>query len=242
MAEQARTILEDITVARLEGRLLGSAETTVARGRVRPTIPTSRWWPTCRPAGWRTRSQPYLDAFRELVLPATEVLVGNHKTLTDFLLPEWDGERPPSARELRRGRRRARHALRAGHRHDGAGKGHRQFIDNVLASPQGRASPAEVRALRRRLRRAPATRCRRRWPRCWPPARRAAGRRSARRCPSSTRAWTRASARHGQRVPDRFFWALPPRDETARAARATKIPPTRAFTDQPRHQAPRRVH
>ena len=28
------------------------------------------------------------------------VLVGSHSTLTDFLLPEWDAERPPSAREL----------------------------------------------------------------------------------------------------------------------------------------------
>jgi hydroxymethylpyrimidine/phosphomethylpyrimidine kinase len=44
--------------------------------------------------------QPYLDAFRELILPATEVLVGSHKTLQDFLLPDWDSERPPSAREL----------------------------------------------------------------------------------------------------------------------------------------------
>ena len=33
------------------------------------------------------QQQPYLDAFRELILPATEVLVGNHKTLQDFLLP-----------------------------------------------------------------------------------------------------------------------------------------------------------
>ena len=38
--------------------------------------------------------------FRELILPATEVLVGNHKTLTDFLLPDWDSERPASPREL----------------------------------------------------------------------------------------------------------------------------------------------
>ena len=33
-------------------------------------------------------------AFRELILPATEVLIGNHKTLTDFLLPDWDSDRP----------------------------------------------------------------------------------------------------------------------------------------------------
>ena len=44
--------------------------------------------------------QAYLDAYRELVLPQTEVLVGNHQTLTDFLLPDWSAERPASPREL----------------------------------------------------------------------------------------------------------------------------------------------
>ena len=39
---------------------------------------------------WTDRTDAYLDALRELVLPQTAVLVGNHKTLTDFLLPEWD--------------------------------------------------------------------------------------------------------------------------------------------------------
>jgi hydroxymethylpyrimidine/phosphomethylpyrimidine kinase len=80
--------------------------------------------------------QGYLDAFRELILPATEVLVGNHKTLIDFLLPEWESERPASPRELAVAA--AEHGTRfvlvtgvilpakAG-----------QFIDNVLASAQG---------------------------------------------------------------------------------------------------------
>jgi hydroxymethylpyrimidine/phosphomethylpyrimidine kinase len=77
--------------------------------------------------------QSYLDAFRELILPQTEVLVGSHQTLTDFLLPEWENERPASPREL---------AVAAGEH------GTRyvlvtsvplpdQFMDNVLASPQG---------------------------------------------------------------------------------------------------------
>src|SRR6185369_15910467 len=78
-------------------------------------------------------AQSYLDAFRELILPATEVLVGNHKTLTDFLLPEWDSDRPASPREL------AVAAAEHGTRYvlvtsvplpD-------QFLDNVLASAQG---------------------------------------------------------------------------------------------------------
>ena len=81
--------------------------------------------------------QPYLDAFRELILPATEVLVGSHKTLQDFLLPEWDSERPPSARELAvaAGEHGTRYVLVTGVML--ASKGTEQFIDNVLASPQG---------------------------------------------------------------------------------------------------------
>ena len=80
---------------------------------------------------------PYLDAFRELILPATEVLVGNHKTLQDFLLPDWDSERPASPRELAvaAGEHGTRFVLVTGVML--ASKGSEQFIDNVLASPQG---------------------------------------------------------------------------------------------------------
>jgi hydroxymethylpyrimidine/phosphomethylpyrimidine kinase len=77
--------------------------------------------------------QAYMDSFRELVLPQTEVLVGSHQTLTDFLLPDWAADRPASPREL---------AVAA------AEHGARfvlvtsvplpdQFVDNVLASAKG---------------------------------------------------------------------------------------------------------
>jgi hydroxymethylpyrimidine/phosphomethylpyrimidine kinase len=81
--------------------------------------------------------QSYLEAFRELILPAAEVLVGNHKTLTDFLLPEWDNERTPSARELAvaAGEHGTRFVLVTGVMLPSKGKD--QWIDNVLASPQG---------------------------------------------------------------------------------------------------------
>jgi hydroxymethylpyrimidine/phosphomethylpyrimidine kinase len=61
------------------------------------------------------------------------VLVGNHKTLTDFLLPEWEAERPPSARELAvaASEHGARYVLVTGVQLPD------QFIDNVLASAQG---------------------------------------------------------------------------------------------------------
>jgi hydroxymethylpyrimidine/phosphomethylpyrimidine kinase len=80
--------------------------------------------------------EPYLEAYRELILPAAEVLTGNHKTLTDFLLPEWDSERPPSARELAvaAGERGTRYVLVTGVMLPA--RGAEQYIDNVLASPQ----------------------------------------------------------------------------------------------------------
>jgi hydroxymethylpyrimidine/phosphomethylpyrimidine kinase len=83
--------------------------------------------------------QSYLEAYRELILPAAEVLVGSHKTLTDFLLPDWDNERSPSARELAvaAGEHGTRFVLVTGVMLPGSKGSKEQWIDNVLASPQG---------------------------------------------------------------------------------------------------------
>lgn len=135
VVEQARSILEDVTIAGWKVGFLGSAEGVSAVAEVLsdyPDVPLVAYMPNL---SWleEDEQQAYLDAFRELVLPQTEVLVGNHQTLTDFLLPEWDAERPASPREL---------AVAA------AEHGTRfvlvssvplpdQFVDNVLASAQG---------------------------------------------------------------------------------------------------------
>ena len=139
VSEQARTVLQDITVAGWKVGFLGSADSISAVAEILsdyPDVPLVSYLPNL---GWLDddQSQPYLEAFRELILPATEVLVGNHKTLTDFLLPEWDSERPPSARELAvaAGEHGTRYVLVTGIML--AAKGGEQFIDNVLASPQG---------------------------------------------------------------------------------------------------------
>ena len=139
VAEQARTVLEDITVAGFKVGFLGSADAVSAVAEILsdyPDVPLVSYLPNL---GWLDddQAQPYLEAFRELILPATEVLVGNHKTLTDFLLPDWDSERPASARELAvaAGERGTRYVLVTGIML--AAKGGEQFIDNVLASPQG---------------------------------------------------------------------------------------------------------
>jgi hydroxymethylpyrimidine/phosphomethylpyrimidine kinase len=139
IAEQARTILEDVTITGWKVGFLGTAEAVGAVAEILsdyPDVPLVSYLPSL---GWidEDELQPYLEAFRELVLPATEVLVGNHKTLTDFLLPEWDSERPPSARELAvaASEHGTRYVLVTGVMLPG--KSSEQWIDNVLASAQG---------------------------------------------------------------------------------------------------------
>jgi hydroxymethylpyrimidine/phosphomethylpyrimidine kinase len=139
IAEQARTILEDVTIAGWKVGFLGTAEAVSAVAEILsdyPDVPLVSYMPSL---GWieDDELQAYLDAFRELVLPATEVLVGNHKTLTDFLLPDWDSERPPSARELAvaAAEHGTRYVLVTGVMLPG--KASEQWIDNVLASSQG---------------------------------------------------------------------------------------------------------
>ncbi len=139
VAEQARTILEDVTIAGWKVGFLGSADNVSAVAEVLSDyseIPLVSYLPNL---SWLEEDlqQPYLEAFRELILPATEVLVGSHKTLQDFLLPEWDSERPPSARELAvaAGEHGTRYVLVTGVML--TSKGPEQYIDNVLASPQG---------------------------------------------------------------------------------------------------------
>ncbi len=142
VTEQARTILEDVTVAGFKVGFLGSADNVGAIAEILSDyseVPLVAYMPDL---SWLDEDQlmPYLDAYRELILPAAEVLVGNHKTLTDFLLPDWDSERPPSARELAvaAGQRGTRYVLATGIMLPA--RGAEQFIDNVLASPQGALS------------------------------------------------------------------------------------------------------
>jgi len=135
IVEQARSVLEDVTIAAWKVGFLGSTEGVSAVAEILsdyPDVPLVAYLPNL---SWveEDDQQAYLEAFRDLVLPQTEVLVGSHQTLTDFLLPDWEGERPPSSREI------AVAANKFGTRYvlvtsvplpD-------QFMDNVLASAQG---------------------------------------------------------------------------------------------------------
>ncbi|HET7866129.1 MAG TPA: bifunctional hydroxymethylpyrimidine kinase/phosphomethylpyrimidine kinase [Burkholderiaceae bacterium] len=136
IVEQARSVLEDVTIGAWKVGYLGSAEAVGAVAEVLSDytdVPLVTYLPNLAWVDEDDESQAYQDALRELVLPLTEVLVGNQKTLTDFLLPEWDAERPPSARELAAAAHEhgTRYVLVTGVQLPN------QFIDNVLASPQG---------------------------------------------------------------------------------------------------------
>ncbi|HMN75872.1 MAG TPA: bifunctional hydroxymethylpyrimidine kinase/phosphomethylpyrimidine kinase [Burkholderiaceae bacterium] len=140
VVEQSRSVLEDVTISAWKVGFLGSAEAVSAVAEVLsdyPDVPLVSYLPNL---AWieEDEQQAYLDAFRELVLPQTEVLVGSHQTLTDFLLPDWSAERPASARELAvaAGRHGARFVLVTSVLLPAAA-GAEQYVDNVLASPQG---------------------------------------------------------------------------------------------------------
>ena len=133
VGEQARTALEDMPVAAIKVGFVGSPENIATIAEIAtdysevPVIaymPNLSWWD-------ESALDNYLEAFRDLMLPQTTVLVGNHSTLWRWLLPDWSGERSPNAREI------AKAAAEYGVPYTlvtGISLPE-QHIDNVLASP-----------------------------------------------------------------------------------------------------------
>jgi hydroxymethylpyrimidine/phosphomethylpyrimidine kinase len=139
VVEQARSILEDVTVAAWKAGFLGNAESVAAVAEILSDYPDVPLVTYLTNLSWLDDDAlaEYHDALRDLILPQTAVLVGNHKTLADFLLPDWESERAPSARELAKAAAEhgARFVLVTGVALPG--KANESFVDNVLASPQG---------------------------------------------------------------------------------------------------------
>ena len=134
IAEQARAILEDVSAQVLKVGFVGTPEAISTIAEIAADyadVPLIAYMPNL--AWWDEASiDLYLDAFRELMLPQTTVLVGNHSTLWRWLLPEWTGERAPTARDIARaaGEMGVPYTLVTGIVLPD------QFIDNVLATPQ----------------------------------------------------------------------------------------------------------
>ena len=134
VGEQARTILEDVPVQVFKVGFVGSPENISVIAEIAADyadvplvayMPNLSWWT-------ETEIDAYLDAFKELLLPQTTVLVGNHSTLWRWLLPDWGGDKNPSARDIAR----AAHEFGVSYTLVTGIPLPDQFIDNVLASPQ----------------------------------------------------------------------------------------------------------
>ena len=134
VGEQARTALEDMSVSAIKVGFVGSPENISVVAEIAADyaevplvayMPSLAWWD-------EDKIDDYLDAFKELLLPQTVVLVGNHSTLWRWLLPDWPGERNPSAKDI------AKAAAQLGVPYTlvtGIPLPE-QFIDNALATPQ----------------------------------------------------------------------------------------------------------
>lgn len=132
--EQARAALEDVPVQVIKIGFAGSPENLSAVAGIAadyPDVPLIAYMPNL--AWWdEIQIDLYLDAFRELILPQTTVLVGNHSTLWRWLLPDWSAERSPGPRDIAR----AAHELGVPYTLVTGIALPDQFIDNVLATPQ----------------------------------------------------------------------------------------------------------
>lgn len=134
VTEQARATLEDIPAQVIKMGFVGTPDNLgvvagiaadYAETPLIAYMPDLSWWD-------EIQIDLYQEAFKDLILPQTTVLVGNHSTLWRWLLPDWSAERPPGARDIALAAQEfgASYTLVTGIPLPD------QFIDNVLASPQ----------------------------------------------------------------------------------------------------------
>lgn len=134
VAEQARTILEDIAVQLIKVGFVGTPENLAVTATICADYPDTAvvaympnlsWWD-------EVQIDLYQEAFKDMILPQTSVLIGSYSTLWRWLLPDWQGERSPNAREIAQ----AADALGVPYTLVTGVPLPDQFIDNVLASAQ----------------------------------------------------------------------------------------------------------
>lgn len=134
VTEQARTALEDMSAGAIKVGFVGSPENISAIAEIASDyadVPLIAYMPNL--AWWEEgKIDSYLDAFRELMLPQTTVLVGNHSSLWRWLLPDWGSDRSPSAKDIAK----AASELGVPYTLVTGIPLPDQFIDNVLATPQ----------------------------------------------------------------------------------------------------------
>jgi hydroxymethylpyrimidine/phosphomethylpyrimidine kinase len=133
VTEQARVILEDVPAQVFKVGFVGTPENLSAIAELASDyaevplvayMPDLSWWE-------EDKIDIYLDACTELLLPQTTLLVGNHSTLSRWLLPDWSSSKSPTARDIAKAANTfgVPYTLVTGIALPD------QFIDNVLASP-----------------------------------------------------------------------------------------------------------
>lgn len=134
IAEQARAVLEDMPVQVIKVGFVGTPEALSTIAEIAAdyaSVPLVAYMPNL--SWWEEELiDQYLDAFRELMLPQTTVLVGNHSTLWRWLLPDWSSERSPTARDIAK----AASDMGVPYTLVTGIPLPEQFVDNVLATPQ----------------------------------------------------------------------------------------------------------
>jgi hydroxymethylpyrimidine/phosphomethylpyrimidine kinase len=133
VTEQARVILEDVPVQVFKVGFVGTPENLSAIAELASDysdvplvayMPDLSWWE-------EDKIDLYQDACTELLLPQTTLLVGNHSTLSRWLLPDWGSDKSPTARDIAK----AANAFGVAYTLVTGIPLPDQFIDNVLASP-----------------------------------------------------------------------------------------------------------
>ncbi|MDI9332083.1 MAG: bifunctional hydroxymethylpyrimidine kinase/phosphomethylpyrimidine kinase [Alphaproteobacteria bacterium] len=136
VSEQARQVLEDVPVQVIKVGFAGSPENLSVIAEIcadyadLPVVaymPGLSWWD-------EVPMEDYLAAYRGLILPQATVLVGEHHQLWRWLLPDWAGDKAPTARDL------ASAAAEAGTPYTlvtGLNGPSDQHVENQLATPQG---------------------------------------------------------------------------------------------------------
>ena len=101
---QASTIVEDVPPDVFKVGFVGSPHNLGAIAALLSDwadVPVVTYMPDL--AWWQDDLiDQYQDACAELMLPQTTVLVGNHSTLSRWLLPDWNETHSPSARDIAR--------------------------------------------------------------------------------------------------------------------------------------------
>ncbi len=132
--DQARAVAEDVPVQVIKVGFVGTPESLAVIAELSDDydgvplvayMPNLSWWE-------EDKIDAYLDAFRELLLPQTSVLVGHHSTLRRWLLPDWSGERNPGPRDIAK----AAAELGVPYTLVTGLPLPEQHIDNVLATPE----------------------------------------------------------------------------------------------------------